>query len=785
MIDFAVLQQPERLAALRRLALANLEPEEAFDRLTRLATVLFSTPIALITFVTDDRQYYKSSRGLPEPFASSRETPLSYSICQYVVASGEPLVVPDARQHPLLSTNPAVTELGAVAYAGVPLVSSDGDCLGTFCVADARPRRWTDEQVGMLRDLAATVMTELELRRELTDRARIEEKLRESEARFRAMVEQSQVGIALWDDAGQFLFANHCLAQLLARPEEDLARLSLWDVIQPDDLRGALPPFDRLAGGGPPLVLEWRYLRPDGSSVWANTTASSVRDAGGQVEYVVGIVQDITHRKQAEAALAKAQRQLRRSEEHFRTLIEHVSDIITIVDESGVILYGSPSVERVLGYLPVDLVGRSAVDLIHPDDRPRLLEAQRAAAHDPLATPRGVEFRFRHRDGSWRTLEALGSALQYRSAGPRAVFTLRDVTERQRTDAALRESEERLRLTLDAANCGIWDWDIPTNHITWSERVYQLHGLTPDTFGGRMEDFRAVIHPEDVTGVSEAIRRSLEEQADYTTEFRVVHPGTGEIRWIWSNGRVLRDREGRPARMLGATLDTTERRRAEEALLASHEQLRLLAHRLDEVREQELTRISREVHDELGHALTALRLDLGWLVPKLNRNREPVRRKADEMLALVDDTIDTVRRIASELRPPVLEDLGLAAGIEGLLERFAGQTGSVVELLAPSDDVPRVARRPLYRIVQEALTNIARHAQASRVTVVLECPPERVLLEVADNGVGIAPGVLARRGSLGLLGMRERAAAIGADFEVRSGPTGGTIIRVSLPRPST
>jgi PAS domain S-box-containing protein len=785
MIDFAVLRQPERLAALRRLALANLEPEEPFDRLTRIASVLFSTPIALITFITEDRQYFKSSRGLPEPLASLRETPLSYSICQYVVASGEPLVVPDARSDPVLSTNRAVTELGAVAYAGAPLITSEGDCLGSFCVADAQPRPWTDEQIGMLRDLAATAITELELRHELADRGRIEEALRGSEARFRAMVEQSEVGIALWDVAGRFLFANHCLSQLLARPEQELLGLGLREVTQSDDLRGVLVRFDRLARGGAPFVLEWRYLRPDGTPVWSNTTASAVRDAEDRVQYVVGIVQDITHRKRAEAALAKAQRELSRSEEHFRTLIEHTSDIITIVDESGVILYGSPSVERVLGYPPEELVGRVGVELVHPDDRPRMLEARRAAFQDPLAPQRGVEFRFRHGDGSWRTLEALGSAVQYRSAGPRAVLTLRDVTERHQIDAALRESEERLRLTIDAGKCGIWDWDIAANHVTCSARVYELHGLAPETFGGRAEDFLAVIHPEDVDRVADAIRQTLAQQVDYGIEYRVVHPGTGEIRWVWTNGRVLFDREGKPLRMLGAALDTTERRRAEEALLASHEQLRRLAHRLDEVREEELTRISREVHDELGHALTALRLDLGWLLPKLSRNREPVRRKAEETLALVDDTIDTVRRIASGLRPPVLEDLGLAAAIEGLLERFASQTGSEVELLADSDDVPKTARRALYRIVQEALTNIARHAQASRVRVVLQCSADLVLLEVSDDGVGIPPGMFGRRGSLGLVGMRERAASIGGDFQVQDRPGGGTIIRVALPRPAT
>ena len=401
---------------------------------------------------------------------------------------------------------------------------------------------------------------------------------------------------------------------------------------------------------------------------------------------------------------------------------------------------------------------------------------------DPLAGPRSIEFRFQHKDGSWRVLEALGSALQYRSAGPRAVLTLRDITGRRRAEEALRVSEERLRLTVDAGKCGIWDWDIPNNRVTWSERVYELHGLTRETFGGRADDFLSVVHPEDLARVSEAIRRALEKRADYGIEFRVMHHATGETRWVWTNGRVLFGDDGTPLRMLGATLDTTERRRAEEALRVSHEQLRQLAHRLDEVREEELTRISREIHDELGHALTALRLDLGWIVPKLQRNREPVRRKAGEALALVDDTIDTVRRIASGLRPPVLDDLGLAAAIETLLERFADQTGVQVELRAEGGDVPGIARRALYRIVQEALTNVARHARARAVRVRLACSPDLVLLEVADDGVGIPAGRMDNTGSLGLVGMRERAAALGADFTVEGGPGRGTTIRVALPR---
>jgi PAS domain S-box-containing protein len=650
MAHLEVLQEPERLAALRRLAMANLLPEEPFDRLTRLAAAICSAPTALIAFVGGDREHFKSWHGLPESLASLRETPLTHSICQYAVASRRPLVVPDAARDPVLHASPAVTELGVRAYAGAPLITSDGHCLGTISVLDWRPRGWSDEQVALLQDLAATAVTELELRRELTDRARAERALRESEERFRSLVDQT-------------------------------------------------------------------------------------------------------------------------------------SDIIAVVDESGVVRYGSPSIETVLGYDAEELVGRNALELIHPDDRARVRKAHVAAMRDPMTGQEDMEFRFQHRNGSWRILEALGSALQYRSAGPQAVLTLRDVTDRREAETALRESEQRLRLTLDAAKCGIWDWDIRTNRVTWSDRVYELHGLTPETFGGTVEDFLQVVHPQDLDRVGEAIHRAVEDRADYGVEFRVVHPGSGETRWVWTNGRVLFDPDGSPRRMLGATLDTTERRQAEEALRASHEQLRQLARRLDDVREEELTRISREIHDELGHALTALRLDLSWLVPKLRRNREAVRQKSAEMLGLVDDTIDTVRRIASQLRQPVLEDLGLAAAIDARLERFARQTGIQVEFHAGTDEVPMAARRGLYRVVQEALTNIARHARATAVRVRLDCLPERIELAIADDGVGIPPGTIANPRSLGLVGMRERAAALGADFRIEGGPGQGTTVRVILPRP--
>jgi signal transduction histidine kinase len=172
-----------RLAALRATALLDTPAEHAFDRLTRLAARLLRAPIALVSLVDEDRQFFKSCVGLPEPWASLRGTPISHSFCQHAVALARPLVIEDARTHPLVRDNPAIHDLGVIAYAGIPLATADGAVLGSFCVIDAVPRRWSADEVATLADLAASVMTELELRTALR---RAEEARAEAAAATRA-----------------------------------------------------------------------------------------------------------------------------------------------------------------------------------------------------------------------------------------------------------------------------------------------------------------------------------------------------------------------------------------------------------------------------------------------------------------------------------------------------------------------------------------------------------------------------------------------------------------------
>lgn len=171
------VRDPQRLQELYELDLLDSAIEDAFDRLTRLASKVTGSPVSLISLVDADRQFFKSLLGLPEPVASARETPLSHSFCQHVVASGKPLIVEDARKVSLLQDNLAITDLNVVGYLGMPLTTASGQNLGSFCVIDNKPRQWSEEEIEIVRELALSTMTEIELRAEIVARKNAESEL--------------------------------------------------------------------------------------------------------------------------------------------------------------------------------------------------------------------------------------------------------------------------------------------------------------------------------------------------------------------------------------------------------------------------------------------------------------------------------------------------------------------------------------------------------------------------------------------------------------------------------
>lgn len=241
--------------------------------------------------------------------------------------------------------------------------------------------------------------------------------------------------------------------------------------------------------------------------------------------------------------------------------------------------------------------------------------------------------------------------------------------------------------------------------------------------------------------------------------------------------------DGKVVGTVTAFRDITERKRAECELRESRRQLQELSAFLQQVREDERTRIARELHDELGQALTALRIDLIWLDRRLPQREQQVGDKLAAMLSLVEKTVDAIRRISEDLRPGMLDDLGLAAAIEHHVAKFSDQTGIACTLAMSRDhyELDDRTATTLFRVLQESLTNVARHAQASKVTVQLQDLPNEMLLIVKDDGCGLPQAAERGKKTYGLLGMHERVKLLGGSLDISSEPGKGTRIEASLP----
>src|SRR2546423_3218944 len=245
---------------------------------------------------------------------------------------------------------------------------------------------------------------------------------------------------------------------------------------------------------------------------------------------------------------------------------------------------------------------------------------------------------------------------------------------------------------------------------------------------------------------------------------------------------VIYDEDGRIAGHFGIQRDVTDKHLASEQVKISREQLRALASRLQKVREEERTEVAREIHDELGQALTGLKLDIAWMKNRLPRDHE-MMAQCVSVIGAIDQTLNAVRRIASALRPSVLDQLGLAAAVEWQAQEFRARTGIdvAIDVCADGAIIPHDLGSSAFRILQESLTNVARHAKATRVTICLEQTSTQLTLEISDNGVGAPSKCLDGTKSLGVVGMRERALACGGQFTITGRPGKGTTVRLVVP----
>lgn len=473
---------------------------------------------------------------------------------------------------------------------------------------------------------------------------------------------------------------------------------------------------------------------------------------------------------------------LNQSEQRFRQIAENIHEVfwLTTVDSSEM-LYISPAYEAVWGRSCESLYRepRSFIAAIHPEDRPGV-EAINEGTHGF-----DVEYRVVRPDASIRWIRARGFPIKdesgrvYRRAG-----IAEDITERKLAAEAMKQTEDRIRLIIDTIPTMAWSLR-PDGIVDFlNQRWMDYAGLSLERY---VEDPTGPIHPEDVPGVIERWLASMASGEPSQDEMR-LRGADGKYRWFLVRTVPLRDEQGHIVKWYGTSTDIEDRKRAEEEVKTASEQLRALSAHLHSAREEEGIRIAREIHDELGAALTSLRWELESIRKTLCEPGETLvtgdlREKFEAMLDMTDRMVNMVRRIASDLRPAVLDVLGLEEAIEWQAQQFRERTGIAVHCETPRDHVALNPEQStaIFRIFQETLTNIRRHAEATRVDVTMLVNAREFVLKVTDNGRGITEEEKSGQMSIGLLGMRERAHMIGGEIEVASVDGKGTTVTVRLP----
>ncbi len=621
---------------------------------------------------------------------------------------------------------------------------------------------------------AALESANQELRREIAQRERVQEDLRRQKEILESIFDHIPVMINFVDRDGRIKLVNREWERTLGWSLEEIERQNV-DILSecyPDpEYRAKVPDFVANTNA------EWADFKTtvrDGRVIDTSWAMLHLSDGTG-----IGIGQDISKRKRAEEAL-------RESEELFRELTENIRDLFWIKSpDFKRVLYLSPAYRSFSGHAPeeryADYGYESFLENIDPEDREKVaaIMGREAAEYD-------VEFRIRRADGTVHWVRDRGFPIRdqsgriYRIAG-----VANDITERKLAEGALRESEERFRQLTENIHEVFWLRSPDLQQLLYVSPMYEkVCGKTSEAIYAAGLDLEGV-HPEDRSRVADAMQSA--QGQEFEIEYRIVTKD-GAVRWLRDRGFPIRNQWGQIYRMGGVAEDITDRKEAGDRLKASSDQLRALSASLQSAREKEATRIARQVHDELGGILTGLRWELEAFEKTIHEPADAARMKAMQdklasMLGLTDTTINVVRRIASELRPSILDDLGLMEAIEWQAEQFQARTGIECRCDCALQSIPLgdFESTAVFRVVQEALTNIIRHAQATQVGICLRIEEGSLILMVTDNGRGITPEERLSRSSLGLLGMQERAHLIGAHMEIAGQKGAGTTLRLCVP----
>jgi len=594
----------------------------------------------------------------------------------------------------------------------------------------------------------------------------------------RTLVDSSPVGLCIIQD-GMFQFVNPKFLEYSGYSEDELLRMDPMALAHPDDnywMGQIITNYNRNDVAGSPYRI--RIIRKDGKLLWTMVTATSIlykRKQAALINYTdFTELKETTDRLDELAAL-------------HSSILEAIPHAVLGLDNRRIV-FANHAVDAVFGWKPAELIGKTTRVLFHSDEE---YEAEGRKFYPYLTKKHthSLEFIYKRKDGSDVTCLVKVSRIGNIPNDRRIVATYTDITELKHTEDSLKESQRALSTLMGnlpgmAYRC--------KNDPQWtmefvSEGCYELTGYrSEDLINNYMISYGDLIHPNDRQDVWDKIQQVLKDGGEHFEMIYRIMTASHSQRWVWERGMGIYSPEsGELVALEGFIADITVRVLAEKQLERSSKQLSIHAEHLHSVLEGERTEIAREIHDELGQIMTALKIDLFWLAKRIPKEPKETRAKADSMIDLIDSTIKTVQRISAELRPTMLDDLGLTSAIEWLVEEFQNRTGIVCEaILDPkSEDIDNVEKisMAVYRICQEALTNISRHSGATMAEIELKFRDTFVELIVRDNGRGINKNEINQTNSFGILGIKERTNLLGGVVMIRGRENKGTTIKVRIP----
>ncbi len=646
------------------------------------------------------------------------------------------------------------------------------------------PGRWISINARPIRDDAGVLSGAVLVFHDITWLKRAQDALFESEYRFRSLVEGARDIIFTLSADATMTSLNPAFETVTNWSRSQWIGEPLVALLHPDDAGFCQDVLQAILERGTPLTCSMQISTKQGGYVTGEFVGTP-QMRQGRVVGVLGIIRDVTERRRIEDAL-------RVSEERLRSIVQSTTDAIVLVNALMKVAFWNKGAEAIFGYSADEIIGQP-VTLIIPDRYHEELErnVQRVRLLERVhSTSKTLELVGRRKAAEEFPLELSVTSWKGKSD---LFFTMimRDISERKSAEEQLDRLHYHNQVVLNSAGEGIYGVDRDGCFTFLNPAAAKMFGAEAEQVIGR--SMHAFVFPPDLRArpfgelrcpIAETIAAGeIREQVDGLfwrqdgTNFPVEYVSTP----MWERREIV-----------GAVVvfkDTTDRKRAEAQLQDSLRRLRKLSGRMEGIREEERGRIARELHDELGVGLTCLKIDLSRLGGLLGerlmpRDRAKVEEKIRGMKEQVDSTITSVPRIVAELRPGVLDDLGLVAAIEWQCRDFQRRTGIVCHCTVSHEDLrvdPEQATA-VFRICQEALTNVTRHAQATEVHVCLEDQGVGLVLRVRDNGRGIPSDRLADARSFGLLGMRERAGLLGGDVQIETQEGNGTTIAVQLPR---